>query len=170
MSEIDEVRAKQAELYGAPLNEILHHCSTVLSVNQGQMAKLLGISAPMLSQLINGHRIKLANPAAGARLAALVQAAEAARSGELTVEQAVARVHEMDPAEGFATATTALQPRRHLAADIQDVFRATASASDFLAAAHEVEARFPEVAELLLVFGTERTDKAAAWTDARLRG
>ena len=67
MSDVAEVRSKQGELYGAPLNEVLQRCSAALELNQSQMAKLLGISAPMLSQLINGHRIKLANPAAGTR-------------------------------------------------------------------------------------------------------
>lgn len=167
MSEVAQVRAKQSELYGAPLNEVLRRCSAALGLNQAQMAKLLGISAPMLSQLINGHRIKVANPTAAARLVALVQAADAVSSGEITVAQAVAAVGEADATESF-TATTAIRPKRHLAADIQDVFRATAAAGDFIGAANAIRDEHPDVAELLVVYGAERADTAAAWTDQKL--
>ena len=169
MSEIDRVRAQQRELYGAPLNELLGRCGAALNLNQGQTAKLLGVSAPMLSQLVNGHRIKLANPAAGIRLATMVQAAEAVSNGELTVEQAVARVEETDPADTY-TSTARLRHRPALAAEIRQVFRATASADEFAAAAQLLQGEHPAVAELLAAYGTASEEKAAAWTETTLRG
>lgn len=169
MTDVARVREQQRQLYGAPLNELLQRCAGVLQVNQGQMARLLGVSAPMLSQLINGHRIKLANPAAGVRLVALVQAVEAVSAGELSVAQAMESVAEADSATTF-TATGQTAQRRSLAADIQAVFRAVASGEECAAAARLLDADHPEVAELIAVFGVGDEGQAEAWVERRRRG
>ena len=63
-------REKQRELYGAPLADIAARITSGLGLTQGRLAAVMGVSAPMLSQLLSGHRTKLGNPAAVTRLAA----------------------------------------------------------------------------------------------------
>ena len=46
--------------------------------------------------------------------------------------------------------------------------RATAAAGDFIGAANAIRDEHPDVAELLVVYGAERADTAAAWTDQKL--
>ena len=79
-------REKQRELYGAPLADIAARITSGLGLTQGRLAAVMGVSAPMLSQLLSGHRTKLGNPAAVTRLAALndlVDVASALTRGEL---------------------------------------------------------------------------------------
>ncbi|GAB2475744.1 DNA-binding protein [Luteococcus sediminum] len=164
MDETEHTRAQQAELYGAPLADILGHCAAVLGLNQGGIASLLGISAPMVSQLINGHRIKIANPTAAARLRQVEEAVAEVEAGRLTVEQALTQLRSQ-PA---AALTGTLTRSRSLGAEVQELFRAAAPATDYLAAAERLAEDLPAVAELLRVYGAERTDRAEALTQ-RLR-
>ena len=79
-------REKQRELYGAPLADIAARITGALGLTQARLAAVMGVSAPMLSQLLSGHRTKLSNPASVARLAALndlVEVAPTLTRGEL---------------------------------------------------------------------------------------
>ena len=44
------------------LGDVLDRCRAVLGLNQSRLAALLGISAPMLSQVMSAQRIKIGNP------------------------------------------------------------------------------------------------------------
>ncbi|RIK14490.1 MAG: DNA-binding protein [Acidobacteria bacterium] len=68
-------RRTQTELYGAPVAELVGTVRAVTGLTQTALAKVLGLSAPMLSQLVSGQRIKISNPAAVARLEALLDLA-----------------------------------------------------------------------------------------------
>ncbi|WP_316668783.1 DNA-binding protein [uncultured Propionibacterium sp.] len=162
----EEVRARQAVLYGAPLSEVLGRCGSVLGVNQAGLARLLGISAPMLSQLINARRIKIANPAAAARLTRMVSLASDVREGRLPVAAAISQMEADGAAEAPVTTLTAHLPRT-IASQVQELFRATAAASDYLRAAELIRPYSPEIAELLRVFGAERLDRAETFVRAR---
>lgn len=166
-SEVTTTRSRQIDLYGEPLNVLLGRCSTALSLTQARLSELLGISAPMLSQLINGHRIKIGNPAAAQRLQWMIQIVRQIEAGEVSTEDGMAQLQRnADSHEVLsAPATTTGRRARHLAADVQELCRATASAAEFLAAAEKIRAEHPEVARFLTVFGAERADKAAAYAD-----
>lgn len=71
----DANRRTQTQLYGAPVAELVGTVRTSTGLTQTALAKVLGLSAPMLSQLVSGHRIKISNPAAVARLEALLDLA-----------------------------------------------------------------------------------------------
>ena len=68
-------RRTQTELYGAPVAELVGTVRAATGLTQTALAKVLGLSAPMLSQLVSGQRIKISNPAAVARLEALLDLA-----------------------------------------------------------------------------------------------
>ena len=56
--------AQQVETYGAPLGQLVHRITDTLSISQARAAHVLGMSAPMLSQLVTGSRVKIGNPRA----------------------------------------------------------------------------------------------------------
>lgn len=60
-------RHRQRELYGAPLGERVRRLMDVLGITQARLARTLGMSPAMLSQLVSGRRVKIGDPAALAR-------------------------------------------------------------------------------------------------------
>lgn len=71
MSTSDALEQQRA-LYGAPLSELGATVRTGLGLTQGRLAEALGLSAPMLSQLLSGQRVKIGNPAVVHRLQRLL--------------------------------------------------------------------------------------------------
>jgi hypothetical protein len=74
---VDEQRAvarnvaRQREWYGEPLGDRVRRLVVAFNVSQAQLAEVLGLSAPMLSQLMSGRRAKIGNPAVLARMVLL---------------------------------------------------------------------------------------------------
>ncbi|HEV7906873.1 MAG TPA: helix-turn-helix transcriptional regulator [Pseudonocardiaceae bacterium] len=60
--------ALQREWYGEPLGDRVRRLVVAFNVSQAQLADVLGISAPMLSQVMSGRRAKIGNPSVLARL------------------------------------------------------------------------------------------------------
>ncbi|WP_152364863.1 DNA-binding protein [Microlunatus speluncae] len=156
--DVGRVREEQVALYGETLQQLAGRYCAVLGLSQSRLAGLLGISAPMLSQLINGHRTKLANPASGERLRLLHEAVADVELGRLTPDEAVAQV-TTDHRGDVLTTRSRPEPRTAVR-QIQEVFRLAASADEYAAAAAQVRARYPEVADLLEAYGVARTDDA----------
>lgn len=69
---------QQKALYGAPLAELGADVMRRLGLNQGRLAEALGLSAPMLSQLMSGQRVKIGNPAVVHRLQMLLDLSRSA--------------------------------------------------------------------------------------------
>ncbi|GAB3621360.1 helix-turn-helix transcriptional regulator [Glutamicibacter endophyticus] len=84
---------QQREIYGTPLGERFAALTAHYGLSQRGLAHVLGLSAPMLSQLSSGRRIKIGNPAVYGRLLMLE-----ARRGEADVQQVLREVAEADPA------------------------------------------------------------------------
>lgn len=163
MGSPDEVRKNidaQVQLYGEPLSALLRRCVAALSITQSRLADLLGVSAPMLSQLINGHRVKLGNPAAVQRLQLLRETLLELEDGRISTPEAVERLERNRDSDVF-TATTH-HDSYPIVREIQQLFRAAASASDHLAAAAALRSHYPDIAELLRTYGAGRTDEALA--------
>lgn len=160
MADVDANRAAQREIYGEPLGEVVDRCKAVLGLTQARVAALLGISAPMLSQVMSAQRIKIGNPAAVQRLQVLVETTAEVAAGDLGVEAAIARVEAAGHAGEALTGTARRSTARETAAAVQSVFRSVASATDHLAAADLVGERHPEIAELLRTYGAGRLDEA----------
>ncbi|MRJ75007.1 DNA-binding protein [Aeromicrobium sp. SMF47] len=151
-------RAAQAEIYGEPLGDILGRCARVLGMNQSQLAGILGISAPMLSQLINARRVKIGHPVAAQRLQVLHDAVDAVERGAMGREDALARVALVHG--GGDILTTRRSTRDDAVAEIQDLFRRVAGAPDHLDAAERLADTHPDIAEMLRVYGAGRTAEA----------
>ena len=153
-------REAQAQLYGEPLGDILSRCGRTLGLNQTRLAAVLGISAPMLSQLVNAHRVKIGNPVAAQRLQVMHDVVGAVERGDLDIESALGRIAEVHG--GGDILTTRRSTRDESALQTQAMFRAVASASDHLEAAEILNEQHPEIAEMLRTYGAGRSDDAIA--------
>ena len=161
-------RAEQARLYGAPLGDLVAEVGRVLDLSQARIARLLGISAPMVSQLASGHRLKIGNPTAVVRLQMLVAGARDVAEGREDPAAVVARLED-EKADQILTRSSQVSPRRG-AADVQHLFRAVASAEEVLTAAALLEPEHPALAELLRVYGAGRNDEALAHFERTVTG
>jgi hypothetical protein len=198
---------QQTELYGEPLGELVRRVAGPLGLTQGALAQVIGLSAPMLSQLMSAQRVKIGNPAVVSRLQALDEVAHLAMIGEIDPEDIPAELDGIRGATGAFTRSTptAQLPRssagaggqvpeatpfpgppglptrpttqqsrpaavapaastppsaRAVVREIQDLFRAVASADEIQQAASAIAPDSPALAELLLTYGTGRTADA----------
>lgn len=151
-------QAVQSELYGAPLGELLDDLTAAFGVSRGTLAQTLGLSAPMLSQLASGHRVKIGNPSAVHRLQRMVAALPDIHAGRLDAGEAMRSIEAESP--GQVLTRTSELVRRRGAADVAQVLRSAASAAELAEAAALLDERFPELAEVLRVYGTGRAEQA----------
>jgi predicted transcriptional regulator len=154
-------RSEQARLYGAPLGDLLGEVGLVMGLSQSRIAALLGLSAPMVSQLGSGHRVKIGNPAAVARLQRLLGVCEEIREGRLDVATAVKLLEQERDDHVLTTRTSQVNPRRG-AAEVQRLLRTVASPEEVRQAANLLDAEHPSIAELLRVYGAGPSEEAVA--------
>lgn len=88
--DVREVLAAQAEMYGEPLGRRFGRLLAAYRISQARLAAVLGLSPPMLSQLMSGQRAKISNPAVLGRLVRLEELAAGAAdpaSREVALEE-----------------------------------------------------------------------------------
>lgn len=141
--------ALQREWYGEPLGDRVRRLVVAFDVSQAQLADVLGISPPMLSQLMSGRRAKIGNPAVLARMVmlerrvltpdvaagsaeAIRRALDEVRDSRPTVTRASIPVNEGDPEENALVA-----------------LRRAAGRDELVGAAEALDGRYPNVAGLL---------------------
>jgi transcriptional regulator with XRE-family HTH domain len=95
-----ENQERQRELYGAPLGERVRRLTGALGISQARLARTLGMSPAMLSQLVSARRVKIGDPAVLARMLMLDQRCHGLRTpadrravDDLLAEIAAARWH-----------------------------------------------------------------------------
>jgi hypothetical protein len=156
-------RERQRELYGAPLGDRVRGLTAALRISQARLARALGVSPAMLSQLASARRVKIGDPAVLARLMVLDQRCRAlperppTRVVEaLLAEVAVARWQWAGTAAGPGRPPGASRPgpARPLRSaprepSAADALRAVAEPARLAAAAAALGASFPELAEVL---------------------
>ena len=141
--------ALQREWYGEPLGDRVRRLVRAFNVSQANLADVLGISAPMLSQVMSGRRAKIGNPSVLARLIMLerkVLTRDVAAGKPEAIQQALSDVRDSKPTvgrdvlpvDGTSDAATAVRALRNILAS-----------DDLAAAADIVDDDFPELAELL---------------------
>lgn len=160
--------------YGEPLGDLFRRLIGDLGLNQSRLAGVLGLSAPMLSQLMSGQRAKIGNPAVAQRLQALQELAGQVADGSLTSVQAAARMAEIRQSEGSSLLATGHStssgerppPARRVVREIQSLLRSVASAEEITQAADSLAPDHPQLAEFLRVYGAGRTDEAVSHFEA----
>jgi transcriptional regulator with XRE-family HTH domain len=163
----------QVEWYGEFLRDRFRRLLDRLDLSQAQLAAILGLSAPMLSQLMSGQRAKISNPAVLSRLLQLE--AEVGERGWDNLPQEeqhrrllairAAQPSTLSVASGntFEAPVTADRGAADPVAAIQSLLRDVASATELQGAAELLEPSYPDIAEALRVLGTGRTQEARAY-------
>lgn len=176
----EEAAARAQELqrgwYGEPLGDLFRRLMADLALNQTRLAGVLGLSAPMLSQLMSGQRAKIGNPAVVQRLQALQELAAQVADGTATAMDAASRMDEIRHAAGSSVlggttaqstgGSTGAPSARRVVREIQSLLRSMASADELLTASDALAGSHPELAEFLRVYGTGRTDEAVTHYEA----
>ena len=163
-------RALQREWYGESLGERFRRLIEVLGLSQSRLAAVLGLSAPMVSQLMSGHRAKIANPLVVTRLQAVQELAEQVVNRTVDPIEVPARLEQIRALAATTTtrstaAAAAPSPHR-VVREIQALLRALASADELIAASGMLAGAHPELAEFLRLYGAGRTDDALAHYEA----
>ena len=95
--EVREVLAAQTEMYGEPLGQRIGRLLAAYRVSQARLATVLGLSPPMLSQLMSGQRAKISNPAVLGRLVRLEELTREASAGPAARDAALTAVQGSRP-------------------------------------------------------------------------
>jgi transcriptional regulator with XRE-family HTH domain len=165
---VDRNRRLQAEWYGEPLGDRFRWLLERLGISQAGLAQVLGLSPPMLSQLMSGRRAKISNPAVLNRLLAVEEFARDPGSATLTrdaIGERLSRIRaeSATTSSGMRVTTPPVQTAlEEPARALQSLLRAVASAAEIEAAASLLDAGFPDLAALLRVYGNGRTADAQA--------
>jgi len=140
----------QRKWYGEPLGDRLRRLVVAFDVSQAYLAEVLGISAPMLSQVMSGRRAKIGNPAVLARLIMLerkVLTPGVASGDRKAIEEAMRDVRDSNPTVGrdsLPVYSGGLDDGQLLAA-IRDV----AEDENLTEAAELLDKDYPAIADLL---------------------
>jgi transcriptional regulator with XRE-family HTH domain len=128
--------AAQREWYGEPLGDRVRRLLVAFGISQGALAAVLGLSPPMLSQLVSGRRAKIGNPGALARLVALERKVLVPGVAAGSSEAMLAALDEVRLSHPAVTRDTL-------------PLNGVAEPAELRAAAELLQARFPQLAEAL---------------------
>lgn len=155
---VETNREAQRAAYGEPLNETFDRIRQAFGLNQAGLAAILGISAPMLSQLNSAHRVKIGNPAVLSRVHQLTELADQLASGQIGADDVPDRLEQIKNSKGTIGRTTQLMADQAsdaaVVAGIRNLLRAVASGAELRDAADQLSANYPRIAEVLSTYGT----------------
>jgi transcriptional regulator with XRE-family HTH domain len=141
--------ALQREWYGEPLGDRVRRLVVAFNVSQAFLAEVLGISAPMLSQVMSGRRAKIGNPVVLARMImlerkCLIPEVAAGRKEALTA--ALEDVRDSRPTVGRDSIPVgAVADDHHVLVALREI----AEDEDLTEAAKRLDQDFPALADLL---------------------
>ncbi|WP_410537607.1 helix-turn-helix domain-containing protein [Streptomyces sp. KL2] len=168
-------RELQSQWYGEPLGTLFRRLIDDLGLNQARLATVLGLSAPMLSQLMSGQRAKIGNPAVVQRVQALQELAAEVSKGTVTAAEATQRMDEIRRTAGgnVLASSTHVTPSggqattvKRVVREIQALLRSVADAADIIDASDSLAESHPELAEFLRVYGAGKTADAVRHYEA----
>ncbi|MBO0840207.1 MAG: helix-turn-helix transcriptional regulator [Sciscionella sp.] len=141
--------ALQREWYGEPLGDRVRRLVVAFDVSQANLADVLGISAPMLSQVMSGRRAKIGNPVVLARLIMLerkVLTPGVAAGDEQALKDALEDVRQSNPSvtRDMLPVGNGIDERAAL-----HFLRGSADSSELTAAAEMLDEKYPSIAEIL---------------------
>ncbi|WP_166139805.1 DNA-binding protein [Nocardioides ochotonae] len=149
---------EQRRLYGEPIGTLVRRVTAGLDLNQARVAQILGLSPPMLSQLVSGHRVKIGNPLALARLQRLLVLVEDAPA--LPVDAVQRRLEEIRTHHSTLSTSQFVHVTEPTEI-IRRALRAVASGQELDRAAEALADVAPGLAELVRVYGTGSEADAA---------
>ncbi|WP_369204907.1 helix-turn-helix domain-containing protein [Streptomyces sp. PU-14G] len=170
-----KARELQSQWYGEPLGTLFRRLIDDLGLNQARLATVLGLSAPMLSQLMSGQRAKIGNPAVVQRVQALQELAAEVSRGDVSAADATGRMDEIRRTAGGSVLNNAAQaapsgssqtPVKRVVREIQALLRSVSDAADIIDASNALAPSHPELAEFLRVYGAGRTSDAVKHYEA----
>ncbi|TLP98106.1 threonine/serine exporter family protein [Nesterenkonia salmonea] len=151
-------RQAQRAAYGEPLNETFDRIRQAFGLNQASLASILGLSAPMLSQLNSAQRVKIGNPAVLSRVHQLNELVDQLNSGQAHTEEIPAQLEHIKNSKGTMGRTTQLMADQAsdaaVVAGIRSLLRAVASGAEIRESADLLETSHPKLAEVLRIYGT----------------
>jgi transcriptional regulator with XRE-family HTH domain len=159
--------ALQREWYGEPLGDRVRRLVRAFNISQAYLADVLGISAPMLSQVMSGRRAKIGNPSVLARLIMLerkVFIPEVAAGDPEAMKLAMEDVRESRPTVGRDVLRVDASSDANAAVD---ALRNILSSDDLLAAAELVDEEFPELGDLLRRAGERQAEDGQVTIERR---
>lgn len=151
--------ALQREWYGEPLGDRVRRLVVAFNVSQAYLAEVLGISAPMLSQVMSGRRAKIGNPVVLARMIMLERKCmipEVAAGRKEALAAALEDVRDSRPTVGRDNFPVGI-PDGAVTDDqlALAALREVAEDEDLVEAAKRLEEDFPAIADLLRRAGTQ---------------
>ncbi|MBO8197511.1 helix-turn-helix transcriptional regulator [Streptomyces smyrnaeus] len=170
-----KARELQSQWYGEPLGTLFRRLIEDLGLNQARLATVLGLSAPMLSQLMSGQRAKIGNPAVVQRVQALQELAAEVARGDVSAADATNRMDEIRRTAGGSVLNNTAQtsssgasqtPVKRVVREIQALLRSVSDAADIIEASNALAPSHPELAEFLRVYGAGRTADAVKHYEA----
>lgn len=141
---------QQIKLYGQPLSERFGAVVSAYGITQRRLAQVLGLSAPMLSQLNSGRRIKIGNPAVYERLVMLEQ-----RVGTSDID---ATLHEVEQAQPVLT-TTQIQAGLHSESNVVSALATMIPAAELQQAVTVLGESAPTLVKVLNLAQKESTNR-----------
>jgi len=141
--------ALQRQWYGEPLGDRVRRLVVAFDISQAFLAEVLGISAPMLSQVMSGRRAKIGNPVVLARMIMLERKClipEVAAGHKDALVAALEDVRDSRPTVGRDNIPVAA------VADEEAVFAALRDLTEdgeLAEAAKRLDEDFPAIADLL---------------------
>jgi transcriptional regulator with XRE-family HTH domain len=141
--------ALQRQWYGEPLGDRVRRLVVAFRTSQAQLAEVLGISAPMLSQVMSGRRAKIGNPRVLAKLVMLERKVliPGVAAGESdAIKDALEDVRRSSPAVGRDTLPVTDAEEESAA---WPILRQAAHPTELEAVAALIDGRYPALANLL---------------------
>jgi transcriptional regulator with XRE-family HTH domain len=140
-------RDLQRRFYGEPLGDRLRRLLAGFGISQVVLAETLGISPPMLSQLMSGRRVKIGTPAVLGRLVMLERhLATCGGDDPAARARTLAEVRAAQPRVG---ADDVPVPAGRPAPDAYAVLRTAAAPEELARAADTLARGFPSLAGVL---------------------
>ncbi|MTD54102.1 helix-turn-helix transcriptional regulator [Amycolatopsis pithecellobii] len=141
--------ALQRQWYGEPLGDRVRRLVVAFDVSQAYLAEVLGISAPMLSQVMSGRRAKIGNPVVLAKMIMLERKClipDVAAGRKEALLAALEDVKAARPTVGRDNIPVAAVTDDRLALA---ALREVAEDEDLTEAAKRLDEDFPAIADLL---------------------
>lgn len=148
--------AAQRALYGEPLVDAFRRLMVAFDFTQGQLASTVGLSAPMLSQLMTAQRVKIGNPGVLQRLEALGELADEITGGRILPDAVATRLAQIPAVTGRLTRTehaTAPATGEDVVAAVRGLLRAVASGQELRDAVELLRSAHPGIADLVALYG-----------------